>query len=119
MKENQYEKRRIQVTRDLEIYRLSTVEGMRTSAIVKKTGVSKSTVLRSIVNFERENPQMAELMKRKGKDVTEEDYKRMQNEIASLKKELACERLRADIYEEMVSLGKEVYGIDLKKAGTK
>ena len=29
------------------------------------------------------------------------------------------ERLRADFYEEMVAFGKEVYGIDLKKAGTK
>ena len=26
---------------------------------------------------------------------------------------------RADFYEEMVDFGKEVYGIDLKKAGTK
>ena len=34
-------------------------------------------------------------------------------------KQLATEKLRADFYEEMVNFGKEVYGIDLKKAGTK
>ena len=36
-----------------------------------------------------------------------------------MKKQLSQERLRADFYEEMVAFGKEVYGIDLKKAGTK
>ena len=35
------------------------------------------------------------------------------------KKQVKSERLRADFYEEMVAFGKEVYGIDLKKAGTK
>lgn len=36
-----------------------------------------------------------------------------------LRKLLSQEKLRADFYEEMVAFGKEVYGIDLKKAGTK
>lgn len=36
-----------------------------------------------------------------------------------LKGELKREKLRADFYEEMVEFGKDVYGIDLKKAGTK
>ena len=58
-------------------------------------------------------------MKKQGKDVTPEDYKKLQEEIAILKKDLAQERLRADFYEEMVVFGKEVYGIDLKKVGTK
>ena len=52
-------------------------------------------------------------------NVTPEDYKKLQEEIAILKKDLAQERLRADFYEEMVVFGKEVYGIDLKKVGTK
>ena len=50
---------------------------------------------------------------------TPEDYKNLLREIAELKKSLAQEKLRADFYEEMVAFGKEVYGIDLKKAGTK
>ena len=56
---------------------------------------------------------------KKRKDVTPEDYKKLQEEIARLKSDLKRERLRADFYEEMVAFGKEVYGIDLKKAGTK
>jgi hypothetical protein len=36
-----------------------------------------------------------------------------------LQGELRREKLRADFYEEMVSFGEEVYGINLKKAGTK
>lgn len=52
-------------------------------------------------------------------EVTPEDYKNLVQELAELKKQLKTERLRADFYEEMVAFGKEVYGIDLKKAGTK
>lgn len=46
------------------------------------------------------------------------NYK-LQEEVLRLKCELKREKLRADFYEEMVAFGKEVYGIDLKKAGTK
>ena len=66
-----------------------------------------------------DNPLEAELMKKQGKDVTPEDYKKLLEELSSLKKALAEERLRADFYQEMVAYGEEVYGIKLKKAGTK
>ena len=58
-------------------------------------------------------------MKKKGNDVTPEDYKKLLEEVSTLKSQLKKEKLRADFYEEMVAFGKEVYGIDLKKAGTK
>mgnify|MGYP001726754622 FL=1 len=58
-------------------------------------------------------------MKKSGRDVTPEDYKALQDEVARLKSELKQQKLRADFYEEMVAFGKDVYGIDLKKAGTK
>ena len=61
---------------------------------------------------------MSEQMKKR-KDVTPSDYKKLQEENARLQSELKREKLRADFYEEMVAFGKEVYGIDLKKAGTK
>ena len=61
---------------------------------------------------------MAEQMKKR-KDVTPADYKKLQDENARLQSELKREKLRADFYEEMVAFGKEVYGIDLKKTGTK
>lgn len=82
-------------------------------------GISVRTLYRWIRTFEAENPQMAEQMKKQGKEVTPEDYKKLLQEITELKKSLAQEKLRADFYEEMVAFGKEVYGIDLKKAGTK
>ena len=62
---------------------------------------------------------MADQMKKKGRDVTPADYKQLQSEIARLQSELKREKLRADFYEEMVDFSKEVYGIDLKKTGTK
>lgn len=116
-KNYQEEKKRQQLYH--EIYRLRIVEGMDVPCIVKKLGVSRWKVYSGLTIFERNNPQEAAMMKRQGKDVTGEDYKKLLNEISSLKKDLAQERLRADFYEEMVAFGKEVYGIDLKKAGTK
>ena len=77
------------------------------------------SVFRILRTFEAENPKMADQMKKKGRDVTPADYKQLQSEIARLQSELKREKLRADFYEEMVDFGKEVYGIDLKKAGTK
>lgn len=56
---------------------------------------------------------------KKRKEVSPADYDNLKREIAQLKANLKREKLRADFYEEMVAFGKEVYGIDLKKAGTK
>jgi hypothetical protein len=116
MKEKQYNREQERNLRHQEIYRLRILEGEDISSIGKKFGLS---VYYALTTFEEENPQQAELMKKQGKDVTPEDYKKLQEEIAILKKDLAQERLRADFYEEMVVFGKEVYGIDLKKVGTK
>ena len=88
-------------------------------ALSQKTGIARTTVHKWIRTFEAENPQMSEQMKKQGKEITPDDYKKLLQEISDLKKTLAQEKLRADFYEEMVAFGKEVYGIDLKKAGTK
>ena len=85
---------------------------------MEKTGLGSSTIYRFLRIFEASNPEMAVQMKKR-KDVTPDDYKRLQAENARLQSELKRERLRADFYEEMVSFGKDVYGIDLKKAGTR
>lgn len=95
------------------------LEQIPISEVMKKTGLGKSTVYRYLRNFEAENPELSGHMKKEGKNVTPEDYKALQDEIARLKGELRQQKLRADFYEEMVSFGKEVYGIDLKKTGTK
>ena len=62
---------------------------------------------------------MADQMKKKRDEVTPDEYEKLLGELSTLKAELKREKLRADFYEEMVAFGKEVYGIDLKKAGTK
>ena len=69
--------------------------------------------------FAVEYPELAEQMKKKKDEVMPEDYQKLLSEVSTLKAELRREKLRADFYEEMVAFGKEVYGIDLKKAGTK
>ena len=102
-----------------EVYRLYTLEHLTQQEISVKLCIGRSTVWRKIRTFEAENSELAEKMSKKGKEIIPEDYKQLLQEIAELKKQVKSERLRADFYEEMVAFGKEVYGIDLKKAGTK
>lgn len=108
-----------QAVLDQEVFSMHCIENLSASAIIRKTGLNKNRVYKILSTFAVENPELAEQMKKKGKDLVPEDYTRLQKELADLRKQLAKEKLRADFYEEMVAFGKDVYGIDLKKAGTK
>lgn len=101
------------------VYDLVRVQHLSVKDVMKKTGLSRVTIYRYLRTFEDENPKVAAEMKKSGTSITPEDYKKLQEENARLHTELKREKLRADFYEEMVAFGKEVYGIDLKKAGTK
>ena len=101
-----------------EVYDLFRVQNLPVSTIQEKTGLGRTTIYQIVSTFEAENPKTAVQMKKR-RDVTPEDYKQLQAENVRLQSELKREKLRADFYEEMVAFGKEVYGIDLKKAGTK
>ena len=101
------------------VYDLVRVQNLSVKDVIKKTGLSKVTIYRYLRTFENENPKVAEQMRKNGTSITPEDYKKLQEENARLHTELKREKLRADFYEEMVAFGKEIYGIDLKKAGTK
>lgn len=100
------------------VYQLYRVENLPLSVVRQKTGLSTTSIYRYLSIFEGENPELSVQMKKR-KDITPSDYKKLQEENARLVGELQREKLRADFYEEMVAFGKEVYGIDLKKAGTK
>ena len=102
-----------------EVYDLYRVQNLPLDVVKEKTGLSRNTIYRYLRNFVSGNPNVAEQMKKRGTDITPEDYKKLQEENARLQSELKREKLRADFYEEMVAFGKDVYGIDLKKAGTK
>lgn len=119
MSNKDYKQEKARYNLEHDLYRMVRQERRPIMEAVAKFGVSRATVYRIMSNFEEKNPQDAALMKKRGQDVVPEDYRKLQEEISELKKMLANERLRADFYEEMVAYGKEVYGIDLKKAGTK
>lgn len=95
------------------------IQHLRVTEIMSRKGMTQYKVYHFLRTFAAEYPELAEQMKKKGSDVTPEDYKKLLEEVSTLKSELKKEKLRADFYEEMVAFGKEVYGIDLKKAGTK
>ena len=94
--------------------KLSKIENVKLYTLL-----SKVIFYRYLRTFVDVNPKVAEQMRKNGTSITPEDYKKLQEENARLQTELKREKLRADFYEEMVSFGKEVFGIDLKKAGTK
>ena len=58
-------------------------------------------------------------MKKRGTDITAEDDKKLQDEHARLQRHEKREKVRGDFDEEMVTFGKDVYGIDVKKVGRK
>lgn len=120
--ENELNKRHFSLLKDFqrtkEICELYYAQNVPVSEITIQTGCSRSVVYKIIHNFALENPELVESMK-KQKEVSPADYDNLKREIAHLKASLKREKLRADFYEEMVAFGKEVYGIDLKKAGTK
>ena len=102
-----------------DVYYLYKVEHESVTSISQKKSLNRRKVYRILRTFASENPEMAEKMAKQGKDVTPSDYEELLKKISELETKLKRETLRADFYEEMVAFGKEVYGIDLKKAGTK
>ena len=102
-----------------DVYYLYKVERESVISISQKKSLNRSKVYRILRTFASENPEMAEKMAKQGKDVTPSDYEELLKKVSELECKLKRETLRADFYEEMVAFGKEVYGIDLKKAGTK
>ena len=101
------------------IYEMRHLQHLSVPEIISKTGISQCQVYRFLSTFAREYPELAEQMKKKRDEVKPDEYQKLLEELSTLKLELRREKLRADFYEEMVAFGKEVYGIDLKKAGTK
>ena len=102
-----------------EVYELHYVQHLREKEILSLKGLNRSSYYQILRNFAAEYPELADQMKKKGSAIVPDDYKKLLEEVSILKTELKKEKLRADFYEEMVAFGKEVYGIDLKKAGTK
>ena len=102
-----------------QVYEMRHMYHLSVSEIVSKTGINRTQVYRFLSTFAAEHPDLVEQMKKKRKDVTPDEYQKLLEKVSTLESELKREKLRADFYEEMVAFGKEVYGIDLKKAGTK
>ena len=117
--ESRYAKDSNRINEMKEVYEMFHIQHLRVPEIMSKKGMTHYKVYHFLRTFATECPELAEQMKKKGSDVTPEDYRKLLEEVSTLKSELKKERLRADFYEEMVAFGKEVYGIDLKKAGTK
>jgi len=118
-KENRYLKDAHLISEMKEVFEMRYVQHLCESEILSLTGLKRTRYYEFLRTFAAEHPELAEQMKKKGSDVIPEDYKKLLEEVSTLKSQLKKEKLRADFYEEMVAFGKDVYGIDLKKAGTK
>ena len=118
-KESVYVKSSNRINEMRQVYELRHLQHLSVPEIISRTGVKRSQVYRILSTFASEYPDLVEQMKKKKEDVSPDDYKKLLEEVSTLQSQLKREKLRADFYEEMVAFGKEVYGIDLKKAGTK
>ena len=101
------------------VYEMRHLHHLSVPEIISKTGIKQTQIYRFLHTFASEYPDLVGQMKKKREDVTPDEYQKLLEELSTLRSELKREKLRADFYEEMVAFGKEVYGIDLKKAGTK
>ena len=118
-KESNYVKSSNRINEMQTVYEMRHIQHLGILEIISRTGIKRSQVYRFLSTFAAEYPDLVEQMKKKREDVTPDEYQKLLEELSTLKSELKREKLRADFYEEMVAFGKEVYGIDLKKAGTK
>jgi hypothetical protein len=118
-RESHYSKYANRINEMKEVYELHYVQHLHEKEILSLKGLNRSSYYQILRNFAAEYPELADQMKKKGSAIVPDDYKKLLEEVSILKTELKKEKLRADFYEEMVAFGKEVYGIDLKKAGTK
>ena len=114
-KESRYAKDTDRINEMKEVYEMFHIQHLRVPEIMSRKGMTHYKVYHFLRTFAADYPELAEQMKKKGSDVTPEDYRKLLEEVSTLKSELRKEKLRADFYEEMVAFGKEVYGIDLKK----
>ena len=117
--ESRYAKDTNRINEMKEVFEMFHVQHLRATEIMSIKGMTQYKVYHFLRTFAADYPELAEQMKKKGSDVVPGDYKELLEKVSTLESELKKEKLRADFYEEMVAFGKEVYGIDLKKAGTK
>ena len=117
--ESRYAKDTDRINEMKEVFEMFHIQHLRVPEIMSRKGMKRYKVYDFLRTFAADYPELAEEMKKKGSEVVPEDYKKLLEKVSTLESELKKEKLRADFYEEMVAFGKEVYGIDLKKAGTK
>lgn len=116
-------------TQKMEMYYEKVVEmhqkGCSPSTISKKINLDSDTIRRWIRNFAAENKPNVPTMK--NTEVADnkmsehhDDIKELKEKIRQLEKELKHERLRADVYDELINVAEENFKIQIrKKAGAK
>lgn len=106
-----------------EVIRLRFEEGNGYKTIARKIPLNLTTIKSWCYTFEAEMYQGEESMsKDQEKDIQEvpQTESEMKAEIARLKESLRKEQLRADAYNEMITLAEERFNIPIrKKSGTK
>ena len=109
------------------VIKLYQEEGLNYERISKIIPVSSDTISNWIRTFAAENQSPVRMAKtnhpQSASPVSSSesaDVNVLQAEIAQLKKQLAHERLRADVYDELINVAEKQFNISIrKKAGTK
>ena len=103
----------------MEVVKRHYLEGRSQASLSREYGVAESVVSRIISNFAAENDKSALFMKKDAKTSESDEIKALRKEVLELKKQLYDETMRADLYDTMIDVAEEMYGIEIrKKAGT-
>ena len=70
------------------VYEMRHLQHLSIPEIVSKTGINRSRVYKFLAIFASEYPDLVEQMKKKKEDVTPDEYKKLLEELSTLKSEL-------------------------------
>ena len=77
-----------------EIFEMHFVHHMQEKEILSLKGLNKGTYYQILRKFAAEYPELAEQMKKKGRDIVPDDYRKLLEEVSTLKTQLKKEKLQ-------------------------
>ena len=93
-RESRYSKDVNRINEMKEIFEMHFVHHMQEKEILSLKGLNKGTYYQILRKFAAEYPELAEQMKKKGRDIVPDDYRKLLEEVSTLKTQLKKEKLR-------------------------
>ena len=83
-KESRYAKDTDRINEIKEVFEMFHVQHLRATEIMSRKGMTQYKVYHFLRTFAADYPELAEQMKKKGSDVTPEDYRKLVEKVSTL-----------------------------------